>query len=142
MEIKVIEEFGQINISSKRHVENLINSINNNGLGNDKEIILDITGCQTDYPETPKLVDLLLFHLSKLDGEKYLKIIFNGLGNKELFLLHDLILEGNYFEILNKINDPSDVSIWTEIMNQKLKENNIIMTILYVPENKTYTYGS
>jgi hypothetical protein len=141
MNINVFQDYGQMNVSSKRHVDNLINQIKSKGLSNDKSITLDLTTCQTDYPETPKFIDFLLNHLSSLEGKKKFKIIFNGLGINEIYILHDLILEGKYFGIYNKINSPDEVNKWTKIMNSKLKIENITLTILYTPDNKTYTYG-
>lgn len=141
MEINILRDYGQMNISSKRHVDSLINQINVKGLGNEKNITLDLTDCQTDYPETPKLIDFLLNHLLSLTDHKKLQIIFNGLGNNEIYILHDIVLEGNYFGINNKINSPDEVTEWTKKMNIKLKKDNITMTILYTPEDKTYTYG-
>lgn len=141
MEINVLKDFDQINISSKRHIDNLIEKIKGIGLGNDKSICLDLTDCQTDYPETPRLIDFLLFHLAGLEGKKELKIIFNGLGSKELYILHDIVLEGKYFEIHNKITSPEEVFKWTEIMKRKLSNDGIRLEIFYLTDNKSFLYG-
>jgi hypothetical protein len=141
MDINVITDYNQFNISSQRHVNGLIKKIIDKGLGNDNCINLDLTDCQTDYPETPRLIDFLLDHLAKLNGEKELNIQFNGLGNKELYILHDLILDGKYFSITQKINSPNEVTEWSRIMSAKLKTDNIIIVIHYTPDNKIYTYG-
>jgi len=141
MDLNISKDFGQINVSSQRHVDRVINKIKEIGLGDVHDIILNLENCQTDYPETPKLIDFILVHLSKLEGKKELQILFNGLGNKEIYLLHDIILEGNYFGIHNKIDSEDEVTTWTKIMNEKLIINNILLTIIYTPENKKYTYG-
>ena len=141
MDLNISKDFGQINVSSQRHVDRVINKIKEIGLGDVHDIILNLENCQTDYQETPKLIDFILVHLSKLEGKKELQILFNGLGNKEIYLLHDIILEGNYFGIHNKIDSEDEVTTWTKIMNEKLIINNILLTIIYTPENKKYTYG-
>ena len=137
----IVDEFNQINISGQRHINNLIEKIKNAGIGNDLEIELNLEDCQTDYPETPKLVDYFLNHLSSLTGNKVLTIKFNGLGTKEIYILYDIILEGEYFGIHEKIDSEEELSKWKLQINSKLRENNICMEIRYTTENTTFTYG-
>lgn len=141
MIINVIKDFGQINVSSQRHVNKLISEINQKGLGNSLLIELNLEGCQTDYPETPKLIDFFLEHLSNQTGKKELHIKFNGLGTKELYILYDIILEGSYFNIHEKSESDEELSRWKQKIDDKLKSKGVVLKITYTPENKIYTYG-
>lgn len=141
--INVADDFNQIKISQARHINELIIKINNaNLLGNETEIELNIEGCITDYPATPKLIDYFLNHLSNQEGEKKLNIKFDGLGNKEVYLLYILVLEGEFFGIKDKIDNEEDVDIWKKIIDKKLKEKNIQLIVTFTPNNKMYNYGS
>lgn len=134
----IVEEYGFLNISSKRHVNNLIEKI---VLNNDKTIVLNLEGCQTDYPHTPRLVDYFLYALAKEIGRKKLTIKFNGLGTKEIYILYDIILEGEFFKINEKIEDEKETGKWREIINAILKQSNIILEIIYTTDNTIYEYG-
>lgn len=142
MVINVVQDFNQIKIAQDRHVRELIEKLNMaNILNKDSHIELNIEGCITDYPATPQLIDYFLFHLSKLNGTKELVVKLDGLGNKLVYLLYILVLEGKFFEISNKIENEDEVYQWTTLMEQRLKENNIILKIIYSPNNKEYIYG-
>ena len=137
----IINDHNQINISSQRHVNKLIEDIKLKSFESENEILLNIEGCQTDYPNTPRLIDFFLNHLAKIDGKKVLKIKYDGLGTKEIYILYDIILEGNFFNIKEKIETDQELDKWKSKMNSILRSNNILLEIHYTPDNKTYIYG-
>lgn len=137
----IVEDFNQINISSQRHVNKLIKDIIAIGLKNENEIILNLEGCQTDYPHTPRLIDFFLNSLEKVNGKKKLKIKFDGLGTKEIYILYDIILEGDFFNIMEKIEKEQELDKWRLKMKKILKSKNILLEINYTPKNKLYVYG-
>jgi hypothetical protein len=140
--INVIDDFNQIKIAQVRHINELIEKIvTKNILSNEIEIILNIEGCIADYPATPKFIDFFLDHLSKQNGNKKLNILFDGLGNKEIYILYILVLEGDFFGINNKIDSEEEIDSWKQIINEKLKEKNIILTVTFTPDKKVYNYG-
>lgn len=140
--INIIEDFSQIKMTQMRHVNNLIVKIEEkNVLGIETEIKLNIEGCTTDYPATPKLIDYFLDHLSNQIGDKSLNIKLDGLGNKQVYILYILIFEGDFFGIKEKINSDEEVEKWKIIIDKKLIEKNIKLKVTYTPDNKIYEYG-
>lgn len=140
--VNVFENFNQIKLAQERHIDSLIEKLKSkNVLKDDPEIELNIEGCTTDYPATPKLVDFFLFHLSSLEGNKKLCIKLDGLGNKLIYILNILVLEGEYFGINEKVESEGEVNKWIQIINNKLNEQNISLKIIFTPDDKEYSYG-
>lgn len=142
MEINSITHFNQIKLAQERHVKELIQKIETKGgLGTESIITVNIEGCTTDYPATPKLLDYFLNHLVQQEGMKELTIVLDGLGNKLIYILYILVLEGSFFGINDKIENEEEVNKWETIINNKLMESNIFLKIIFTPDNKEYTYG-
>lgn len=140
--INVVSDFNQIKIAQERHVNDLIKKIKDAGVvENEKHIELNLEGCITDYPATPRLIDYFLEHLSGLDGDKSLYIKLDGLGNKLVYILYILVLEGHFFGISDKVENENEVDKWVDLINQKLKEKNITLKILFTPNGSEYNYG-
>jgi hypothetical protein len=76
-----------------------------------------------------------------MDGPKELKIIYN-IDFKEYTILHYLILGSKYFDIHSKIR-VSELDKWKDIINNKLKNINCLMTISLTTQsnNIEYKYG-
>lgn len=137
----VATDYNHINISSPRHINKLITDINIDNFDNETEIELNLEGCLTDYPNTPRLISFLLEKLALSDGHKELTIKLDGLGNKEIYILYDIVLEGKFFGINEKITPDQKLDVWHERMNNILLDNNITLIIHYTPEDITYKYG-
>lgn len=141
--INIYDDYNHIKLMQSRHVNELITKIENSGgLGNEKEIELNIEDCVTNYPSTPMLIDYFLNHLSHFEGEKNLVIKLGGLGNKEIYILFTLVLGGEFFNIHDKIENDDEIVKWKEIINKKLKEKKIVLRVLYTPDRTEYTYGN
>jgi hypothetical protein len=141
--INVENDFNHIKLAQERHVNELISKIEDKGvIKNTTEIELNIEGCITDYPATPKLIDYFLNHLCAKNGQKKLIIKLDGLGNKEIYILYILVLEGVFFGINDKIENEAEVNTWKEVIDQKLKDENISLKVIYTTENKEYNYGN
>lgn len=140
-EFNILSDYAQLNISGERHVLFLIEEIKKKGLVNETEIILNLEGCQTDYPETPKFIDFFLSHLAKQTGKKKLTIKYNGLATKEIYVLYDIILEGDFFDIHEKIDSDADLNRWKEKINSKLKYLGITMIVINTADNEYFNYG-
>ncbi len=137
--ISVKNDYGTINISNLLNVNMIIEKIKQINLG--KEICLDLKGCLTDYPNTPKLVDYFLKLLEKQEGKKVLCIIYTGIGTKELHVLHDFVLDGEFFRIKKEDAGRNNLEYWIDIINKKLKEHNIELIIDCPIDNAKYKYG-
>jgi hypothetical protein len=142
--INVVQDFKHIKLASKKYVDEIISKIESSKvLENETEIELNIEECVTDYPSTPRFIDYFLYHLSEQqNGKKKLIIKLNGLGNKEVYILYILVLEGKFFDINNKIDNEDEIEQWRTIINQKLKDSNISLKIIFTPDNKEYDYGN
>lgn len=113
-----------------------------NLLTNSKSIELDITSCRLGYPATPQFVDLFLEHLAKLDGEKSLKIKMGCISYSEWVCLNVIVLEGEFFGVMEKMNSNEDLVRVKEIVNKKLVENGMVMTIVLDDiTQKSFEYG-
>ncbi|MPM46787.1 hypothetical protein SDC9_93493 [bioreactor metagenome] len=140
--INVVEDYNQVKLGQERHIESFIDELREkNILKNETEIELSIENCTTDYPATPRLIDFFLSHLSAQQGNKKLCIKVDGLGNKQIYILYILVLEGAYFGINEKIENEDEIDKWVEIIDNKLKENNISLKVIFTPDNKEYNYG-
>lgn len=140
IEINMRKDFNIIKLAQERHIKQAISLIDDKP-GNDNDIVLDLSGCIIDYPATPKFVDYFLFQLEKKEGSKSLSIKVDGLGNKEIYLLYTLILEGEFFST-NKKFEELEIDKYHKEVNNKLKEKGIILNIIYTPDNnKCYEYG-
>lgn len=143
VKINIADDYNQIKINHVRHISKLIEKIEKKDvLGNEIGIELNIEGCITDYPATPRFIDYFLNHLSNQNGEKKLHIKVDGVGNKEVYILSILVLEGKFFEINNKIDNEEEVGIWKKIIDGKLKEKNISLKVTFTPDKKEYSYGN
>lgn len=143
MVINVVEDYNQIKLAQERHIQSLIEQLCQKSiLSNETDIELNIEGCTTDYPATPKLIDFFLFHLSAQSGKKNLCIKLDGLGNKQIYILYILVLEGDYFKINEKIENEDEIDKWINIINTKLQEHNISLKVIFTPDNKEYNYGT
>lgn len=140
--INIVNDFNHIKIAQERHIHELLEKIKSKDVfGNETEIELNIEGCITDYPATPKFIDFFLNYLSNQDGEKKLHIKLDGLGNKEVYILYILVLEGAFFGIKDKIDNEEEISKWQKIMDEKLIEKNIWLKVTFTPDGKEYNYG-
>ena len=101
-----------------------------NLLTNSKFIELDITSCRLGYPATPQFIDIFLEHLAKLDGEKSLTIKMGCISYSEWVCLNVIVLEGEFFGVMKKMNSNEDLVCVKDIINNKLAENRIVMTII------------
>jgi hypothetical protein len=141
MEINIKEEYSRSRLNRERHIDALKSEIEGKGgLGNNTNIKLNIMDCTTDYPPTPLFIDYFLNHLTKQVGKKELIIKQNSF-NRELLVLYILVLEGEYFEIKDKIND-GEIEKWVRIVNKKLKENDIIIKVVDAENKVDYQYGT
>ncbi|MBK9249113.1 MAG: hypothetical protein IPM69_13620 [Ignavibacteria bacterium] len=141
--INVLEGFKQLKIGQIRHINELIENIKqSNILNNDTDIELNIEGCYTAYPATPKLIDYFLYYLSSLNGKKKIHIKLDGIGNKLVYILYILVLESEFFNIYDKIDNEDDVKLWEKTINEKLKKKNILLKVTFTPTNKDYIYWS
>lgn len=124
-------------------VEQYKNEIKRNNLLQDrKNIELDITLCRLGYPSTPHFIDLFLDHLSKQDGDKTLIIKMGCISYYEWVCLNIIILEGDFFGVNEKINTSEDMDRVKKIMNKKLHECDMHMTIMLDNDEKTrFDYG-
>lgn len=140
-QFNIIEEFHQLNVSGLRHVTRLISQLAEKGMGTERDITLNLEGCQTDYPVTPFFIDYFLNHLTSIQGHKTLTILFNALGT-EIYLLYDVVLEGNYFDIHEKAESEKDLISWKQKINNKLIENHITMILKNTSETPSqFVYG-
>lgn len=113
-----------------------------NLLTNSKSIELDITSCRLGYPATPQFVDLFLEHLAKMDGEKSLIIKMGCISYSEWVCLNVIVLEGEFFGIMEKMDSNEDLARVKEVVNKKLTENGIVMTIILDDTTqKPFEYG-
>jgi hypothetical protein len=141
--INVDQDYNLFRLEQERHINELISRIENDGgLGIETELEINIEECTTDYPATPKLLDYFLEHLSNQRGKKMLTVKLNGLGNKESYILCTLVLEGNFFSIYDKIDKEEDIGRWKEVINKILKDKEIVLQVIYTPEQKKYIYGN
>jgi len=113
--IKIYETYGMMNLGLERNIHNLLKVIK---LPNNSNITLDLKNCITDYPSTSKLIDALLSHLEKFEGEKKLTILFEGIYSR--LIIFPILFSGSKF--LN-INDKFILTVdeWDFILNE-LKE--------------------
>jgi len=137
----IANDYNHINISSPRHINKLMAKINLDDFDNEAQIELNLKGCLTDYPNTPRLISFFLERLATIDGHKELIIKLDGLGNKEIYILYDIVLEGKFFGINEKIAPDQKLDAWHERMNAILVDKNMTLTILYTPEDIKYQYG-
>lgn len=113
-----------------------------NVLGNSKDIELNIISCRVGYPATPQFIDFFLEHLSKQDGSKSLKVKMGCISYFEWVCLNIIVLEGTFFNVQNKMNSNEDLNSNRSIIDAKLKENKITMTVaLDNAENTEFKYG-
>lgn len=138
---KIATDYNHINISSPRHINRLIEEINIYDFVDETQIELNLEGCLTDYPNTPRLISFFLEKLALIDGHKELIIRLDGLGNKEIYILYDIVLEGNFFGINEKITPDQKLDVWHERMNTILESKNMTLSIFYTPEDIKYQYG-
>ena len=113
-----------------------------NLLTESKSIELDITSCRLGYPSTPQFVDLFLEHLAKMEGEKSLVIKMGCISYSEWVCLNVIVLEGNFFGIMEKMKSEEDLGWVKEKINKKLIENRMAMTIILDgTEQNPFKYG-
>jgi hypothetical protein len=124
--IKVLETYGVYNLSSKHQIHDLISRLE---LPNSNQLIIDIKGCIVDYSTTSLLFDEILFHLNKLQGEKKLIILTDGLSFQhmfaDLFLGSKFINVGDDFKLdikeceflLKEINETHNIEIIIKMAN-------------------------
>lgn len=124
-------------------VDSYKKDITDNGiLGDFKNIELDITFCRLGYPSTPRFIDLFLAHLAHQKGDKKLTIKMGCISYSEWVCLNIIVLEGLFFDIKNKMNSENDLVVVKELINKKLTEANIKLTIcLDNDDNTTFVYG-
>lgn len=136
-------EKGFTKLYKNNSVNDYKNEIQNaNLLIDSKSIELDITSCRLGYPSTPLFIDLFLEHLEKLDGEKSLVIKMDCISFSEWVCLNVIVLEGHFFGIMEKMSSNEDLVRVKEIINKKLAENRIAMTIILDDTTqKPFVYG-
>lgn len=139
--LNIIEDYKHYQIANIRHTNLLLDKIKDINFGNETEIELNIEGCMTDYPATPIFMDYFLFHLENQEGQKEFTIILDGIYNKEIYILYDIVLEGDFFNIKEKNGSEEEIKVWKEIINKKLKNENIIIKIIISHDKKEFFYG-
>lgn len=111
-------------------------------LSNYKDIELNLTSCRLGYPSTPRFIDLFLEHLSKQEGDKSLTIKMGCISYFEWVCLNIIVLEGNFFGVTEKINSTEELDCVKIVINDKLQNNHIHMTIELDNKEKTcFNYG-
>jgi len=139
--IKLVQDYNHRKLAEPRFAKELIEKLKQeNKLANYKNIELDISGCRVGYPATPRFIDYFLNHLSKQKGEKTFTVKINAIANFEWIYLNLLVLEGEFFLIKNKINSEQDLTNNRNLINEKLKQNNITFNIVVV-NIAEYKYG-
>lgn len=136
-------ERGFVKLYKNSAVEEYKNIIlNENLLNNSRSIELDITFCRLGYPSTPHFIDLFLEHLAKLEGKKSLVIEMGCISYSEWVCLNVIVLEGEFFGIMEKINSKEELDCVKKTIDEKLKDNEIIMTVVLDDKEKTtFCYG-
>ena len=111
-------------------------------LSNDKSIELNLISCRLGYPSTPQFIDLFLEHLSKQGGDKSLTIKMGCISYFEWVCLNIIVLEGTFFGVTEKINSTEELDCVKKVINDKLKNHHIHMTIELDNKEKTsFNYG-
>jgi hypothetical protein len=139
--ISVKKDFNEINISNPLYVNVIIDQLKGHNFDKVNEIHLDLTGCITDYPDTPLLIDFFLNILIAKDGWKLLKITYTGIGTNELHVLYDIVLEGLFFRIKKESEEKNNLDNWIKIINDKLTSNNMSLIIECPFDIISYNYG-
>ena len=94
---------------------------------NDNDVTVNFCDCGVDYPATSKIIDKILSDLSRREGGKSLTIIFDFDINE--FVLHKWFFLGSEFFEISEENKDLTNDDFIRILNQKLKEYNIHLTI-------------
>ncbi|MFW9876306.1 MAG: hypothetical protein ACFFG0_24685 [Candidatus Thorarchaeota archaeon] len=139
--VSIKKDFKEMNLSNSITIEKLIKQFKVTDYNRENEIKLDLSGCITDYPHTPYLIDFFLDILSKQNGSKKLFIKYTGIGTNELHVLYDLVLEGIFFGIKKESQVDNNLSNWKLKIKNKLSKNNMELTILCPLDKKEYHYG-
>ena len=138
--INLVQDYAHRKLADIQFSQDLVKKLEEEDkLANSKHIELDICGCRVGYPATPQFIDYFLNHLSKQNGKKNLTVKMNAIANFEWIFLNLLVLEGKFFAINDKINGEEDVTKTKELMNEKLKQTNIIFNVV-VSNGEKYEY--
>jgi len=129
--IKIKETYGCVNLSSKRHINDLICLLK---LPNSNHITLDITGCFTDYDSTSMLIDVILSHLDKMEGEKKLTVLCDD-GYDNPFMYANLFLGSKFLNISDKFRLCK--AEWDYLLNELKKKRKIEINIKIIQNANT-----
>ena len=141
--INVVEKYKFRKLYQSDFVKGLKEKIErSNILSDSKDIELNIISCRVGYPATPQFIDFFLEHLSKQEGCKKLTIKMGCISYFEWVSLNIIVLEGTFFNVQNKMNSIEDLNNNKSVINDKLNENKISLTvILDNAENTEFKYG-
>ncbi len=141
--INVVEKYNFRKLYQSDFVKELKERIEQeNILATSKDVELNIISCRVGYPATPQFIDFFLEHLSKQDGSKNLTIKMGCISYFEWVCLNIIALEGAFFNVKNKMNSIEDLNNNRSVIDDKLKENKITLTvILNNAENTEFKYG-
>lgn len=139
--ISIKKEFHEMNLSNALTIDKLKEQLNAIDYSEVTDFTIDLSGCITDYPDTPCLIDCFLNILSKQEGLKKLIIIYTGIGTNELHVLYDLVLEGTFFGIRKDTKEDNNLNDWKEKIKNTLLKHTMELTILCPLDNKEYHYA-
>ena len=115
--ISIKEEYGVNDLGDIESVNKIIDKIDIQGSPN---ITINLRHCLVDYPATSKLIDNIIFQLSKISGRKELVLILD-IYFPEATILNLLLLGSVYFNIEIKKEIP--IVEMLDIINNKIKED-------------------
>ena len=121
--ISIKEEYGVNDLGDIESVNKIIDKIDIQGSPN---ITINLRHCLVDYPATSKLIDNIIFQLSKISGRKELVLILD-IYFPEATILNLLLLGSVYFNIEIKKEIP--IVEMLDIINNKIKEDEILISI-------------
>jgi len=122
--INISKKYGVTDLGDKEDVNGLINKLK---LPNSSEIIIDLSGCFLDYPNTSRVLDKVLFHLEKLESPRLLKIITDYYLPDDT-LLNLLFLGSAFINITDKFRLKE--SEWSRIIDELKTDKNIDLEII------------
>lgn len=141
--INIAEKYNFRKLYQSDFVKELKEKLEQENILNDsKDIELNIISCRVGYPATPQFIDFFLEHLSKQEGSKSLTIKMGCISYFEWVCLNIIVLEGTFFNVKNKMNSIEDLNSNRSVIDDKLKENRITLSvILDNAENTEFKYG-
>lgn len=134
--ISISKKYEITNLGRKSNIQRLCEQITLN----DNDVVLDIRECNIDYPATSMLLDYILELLSKMGGEKKIKILYD-VCFEEIITLQYFVVGSSFLNITNKFQSLTD---YQDAIKSKLLNNKITLIIAIMEAEtiiKEYTYG-